>query len=158
MTAWVEDHWGEELDTVTLQGSTAAFVVGAKSLAGLSNNGLPKNIDLGGQLLQTTANQSNLTPTISPEQFGLTTYFRPYSVSYQEMKNILTAMRTNGARFDTNGLGLVTARYFVRLSFDLGVFDGYLESFDVTEDAASPFRFTYTITFKSEKTVLSYLG
>ena len=26
MTGWIEEHWGEELDTVTFQGASAAFV------------------------------------------------------------------------------------------------------------------------------------
>lgn len=137
MTAWHEDHWGEELDTITLQGSTAAFVVGTNTRKGSA--------------------QTPVDSSIPVSSYGLTTASRSYSISYQEMKTILTAMRSNGAQFATDGLGLVTKRNFVRIAFDVGQFDGYIESFDLSEDSSSPFRMTYTITFKSEKTVFSYM-
>lgn len=37
MTSWLEEHWGEELDTITFQGFTAAFVY--KDVANFSGRG-----------------------------------------------------------------------------------------------------------------------
>lgn len=162
MTAWVEDHWGEELDTVTLQGSTAAFVVGGKSLYGIRNgNGISKNIDES-RLLRRSFNEAlglvDLQPSLPADSYGLTTLYRTDAVSYKKMKRILELMRTNGARFDTDGLGMVTSRNFIQLAHDYGVYLGFFESIDLGEDASNPFKFTYTITFRSEKTLFSYLG
>ena len=44
------------------------------------------------------------------------------------------------------------------MSYDYASYLGYIENIDTVEDALSPFRFQYTITFKSEKTVYYFSG
>ena len=160
MTGWVEEHWGEELDTITFQGSTAAFVMGGRSLWGIRNGGpLSAGINNDAQLRQ-PFNQAlgivDLT-TDFPQNVGLTTRYRRNSVSYRLLKKILQAVHTNGVRFATDGLGMVTDRNYVRISHDYAKYDGYIESFDLTDDSASPYRYQYTITYKSEKTIFNYI-
>jgi len=185
MTAWVEEHWGEELDTITLQGSTAAFVVGGKNLRGVRNaDGNKWNADLG-QNIDASADlsQTDLMVTIPPGERGLTpaegpltasgnvTNFRRDSISYLELKKVLRVMHTNGMKFYEliqNGIDIATSwvnapgmpmsRSYVNLYHDYGSYLGYFESFDVTEDSQAPFRFTYNITFKSERTIFNYLN
>ena len=69
-------------------------------------------------------------------------------------------MNSTGVIFDQvlgrGGQGFVHDRRFVRISYDYSAYIGYMESFDLTEDANNPFRFSYTITFKSEKTVYTF--
>lgn len=168
MTGWVEEHWGEELDTITFQGSTAAFVTGGKSLYGIRNNGGYREIQDNSRTLRRSFNESlglvDLEPVIPENDIGLTTAYRRNSVAYQELKYILQVMHTNGARFgpmavgdqDADTLGQISSRNYIMLAHDWASYLGYIESFDVTEDAANPFRFTYTITFKSEKTMYEY--
>jgi len=176
MTGWVEDHWGEELDTITFQGSTAAFIVGGNSLYGVRRGAVTaeqaaefnrrKPPDDAFGVVDT---ESNVTP---PDAIGLTTAYRRQSVSYRRLKRILQAMATNGCRFgktlvttasesttpvQSNSLGLVSGRSYIRISSDYLNAVGYLESFDVTEAAEMPFRIQYTITFKAEKTELTYV-
>jgi hypothetical protein len=116
MVGWLEEHWGEEMDTITFQGSTASFMVAPEGLA--------------------TADSRRNSP------------------SYIEMKRMISLMNANGAVFDPQGF--VRDRVYIQVSYDYASYRGYFESFDVTEAAESPYRFTYTITFKSEKTVYSF--
>jgi len=144
MTSWVEDHWGEEMDTITLQGSTAAFVIGADSLrsAGKIHQGE----------YQLTSGDAISYPTnVEP---GLTTSYRRLSISYREWKKLLQIFAHNGCTFDNQGF--VKDRLFIRLTYDYASFIGYFESVDTTEDSNSPYRFTYTITFRAEKTLFRF--
>jgi hypothetical protein len=120
MTAWIEDHWGEELDTVSIQGNTASFIY------------MPENKISGG---------------ISVEN-------RRETASYAEFKNIIGIFNSNGCSFDIKGF--VNKRFYVLITYDYSSYMGFFESIDVMEDSANPFRFNYTITFKSERTIYSF--
>ena len=115
MVGWVEDHWGEELDTITFQGRTATFIV----------------------------DSSKTYPD------------RRLSVSYREFQKLIPLMASNGCTFDK--FGFVNKRLFLMLTYDYAKYIGYLESMDVTEDAMNPFTFNYTITFKAERTIYSFV-
>jgi len=118
MVGWLEEHWGEEMDTITFQGSSAAFLYAPEGLA--------------------TAETRKQTP------------------SYIEMKRLISIMNANGAVFDD--WGLVKERVYIQVSYDYASYRGYIESFDITEAAESPYRFVYTITFKAEKTIYSFMS
>jgi len=126
MTSWHEDHWGEELDTLSLQGNTAAFV----------------------------------TPSVNPvtgetlEPYGLTVANRRVSISYRQFKRLIDLIRLNGCYFDN--FGRIIYRYYIMLSYGQQAYKGFFESVDVTENAADPFRYQFTITFKSEATLYNY--
>lgn len=174
MTAWTEDHWGDELDTITFQGSTAAFIVGGRSLCGIRSGGptTPETAEMFNKRKPTNETFGLIDPessTTPSNAVGLTTEFRRQSASYQKLKRILQLMVTNGCRFgedvsigttnttQSKHMGLVTARNYVRFSGDYINAVGYIESFDVSEAAEMPFRLTYTITFKVEKIETTYL-
>ena len=142
MTAWFEDHWGEEMDTVTLQGSTAAFVVGANRLWG------------AGKIHQGQNLETDPVAVVSGVEPGITTRYRRLSVSYREWKKLIQLFSTNGCVFDNQGF--VKDRHFIRLTYDYASFIGYFESVDTTEDSNSPYRFTYNITFRAEKTLFRF--
>jgi hypothetical protein len=149
MTAFVEEHWGEELDTLTFQGSTATFVNG------------------GTDIYTVRLHDSNTSPikefyrfagagvtAINDDEPGITTSQRRASVSYHQFLRLIDIFRSNGCIFDQNGF--VKSRLYVFLSYGNEAYRGLFESIDVTEDASNPFRFIYTITFKSEETVFAY--
>ena len=169
MTGWFEEHWGEELDTVTFQGSSATFILGGRVQRDISYGTGPYG---AGEFLRDYGTRQSFNDAFglqdpfsqTPEtgkaledsiQIGLTTGKRRMSVAYQEFRRITNIMNSNGCVFDNQGF--VVERNFIRLGFDYATLLGYFESIDITEDALSPFRFTYTITFKSEKTVFWYI-
>jgi hypothetical protein len=121
MTSFHEDHWGEELDTISLQGTTAAFIM----------------------------------PSTAPDQYGLIANdSRRTTIAYHQFKRLIDLIRLNGCFFDN--FGRVIYRYSVLLSYGQQAYKGFFESIDVTEMASDPYRFTYTITFKSEGTLYNY--
>jgi hypothetical protein len=150
MTAFVEEHWGEELDTITFQGSTATFVNGGSDSYAVRMYDSPAS-----PIVQyygfAGAETNSVRDDVAP---GTTTSKRRESVSYQQFLRVIDLFRSNGCTFDQNGF--VKSRYYVFLSFGTEAYRGLFESIDVTEDASNPFRFIYTITFKSEETVFSY--
>ena len=158
MTNFVEDHWGEEIDTITLQGLTASFVTGGNDIYSirLNNNNSPTQA-----YLQQTAGSvqsrslNGYGSGIHDDEIGLTTSQRRKSVSYRHFKRLLDLFRVNGCFFDT--FGLVSKRYSIMISYGREAYRGYFESIDVTETAENPFRFQYTLTFKSQETIYSYI-
>ena len=161
MTAWIEDHWGEEMDTVTLQGSTAGFVIGAGSLRGAGKlhqgddrNNTAARANARAEFYQYLVGSSTAGFPGNNVEPGLTTNYRRYSVSYREWKKLIEIFSYNGCIFDRQGF--VKDRHFIRLTYDYAAFIGYFESVDTTEDANSPYRFTYNITFRVERTLYRF--
>ena len=155
MTGFFEEHWGEELDTITFQGMTAAFVTGGNDIYAVRNS-LSETSPVK-QYLQKTKNNAQVEGVIgstSDRELGLTTANRRKSVSYTHFKRFVDIVRINGCVYDS--FGFISKRYYILLSYGNSSFRGYFESIDVTESAANPFRFQYTITFKSEETIYSY--
>ena len=169
MTGWVEEHWGEELDTITLQGSSAAFIwQGPYSVipsSPITANGQQYNVPVteSAEQIRQAFNQYNdipdlgtWAPTGNGDTDGLTsTARRRDTASYQEFKRIIQLMNANAAVFDIRGL--VSNRFYIQISYDYAAYRGYFESIDITENAETPFKFIYTITFKSERTIYSFL-
>jgi hypothetical protein len=158
MTGFVEDHWGEELDTITFAGSTAAFIWDGPGAAVPIQGPLTQTPDQIREINNKYMNIDNLG-TVSPigtgQHSGLTTENRRETTSYDEFRRLMQLMNANAATFDN--FGLVKERLFLELSYAYASYRGYMESLDVVESADSPFRFNYTLTFKSEKTMYTFM-
>jgi hypothetical protein len=161
MTRWVEEHWGDDLDSINFSGSTYSF-----------------NFKL------------NPNDPKYPNQYkGLTVLGRSVSESYQFLRALINIYRINGYLYqEDNGYtmsnspsserevaefaimnrylnqnpsfignhprrGMIRERLYNRISFDYVTFLGHFESFDITEDSANPYRLIYSTVFKSEKTI-----
>jgi hypothetical protein len=159
MTTWVEDHWGEELDTITFQGSSAGFLwEGPLPYV----QGFQEGTRTTGQVQRVFNQYNDISDLGSTEPHGvgdndgLTVRRRRDTVAYNEFRQFMQLANANSAIFDLRGM--VSDRLFIQLSYDYACYRGYFESFDLTENAETPFRFIYTITFKSEKTIYSFLS
>lgn len=157
MTGWVEDHWGEELDTITFQGSSAAFL-----WAGPETQPPPGPTNQTPQEIQNMYNQYMNIPRLGIDEpigigdrTGLAVKRRRETLSYDEFRKIVHLMNANAATFDPRGF--VKDRLYIQLGYDYAAYRGYFESVDITEDAETPFKFIYTITFKAEKTIFSFV-
>ena len=149
MTGWIEEHWGEELDTVTFQGASAAFVTNNYRFL---NGSTTDDARMGeGTTNQGVTFYNNNTGVIKQPYIQLTESGRRDSISYKNMKDLVKIFNTNGVVYDPDGF--VAQRYYIKISYDYGSYRGYFESFDITEESSNPYRFTYTVTFKVEKTI-----
>lgn len=108
--ALVEEHWGEELDTLACSNSTGSFI---------------------------------------KEEIGVTNIFKTQTQSYFKFQDILDVYRNNGNTYDSTGR--IIRKGSIVLSFDEGTYFGFFENLSYTEDANSPFKFTFDFTFKVEK-------
>ena len=160
MTAFVEDHWGEELDTISFQGYTAAFVTGGNDIYSLRLNETSPVKDFlvnpgpRSDLFNALGISGGVGQGVQDYEIGLTVSKRRESVSYRQFKRLIDIIRINGCMFDT--LGMVSKRYYIMLSYGNTAYKGFFESIDVTETATGPYRLQYTVTFKSEETLYSY--
>lgn len=84
---------------------------------------------------------------------GPTVKNRWYTKSHKNFEDLNDLYKNNASTYDSNGM--VINRGTVRLSFDLGLFDGYFESFTFKEIGNIPFRYEYSFVYKSEKTLIS---
>lgn len=161
MTGWIEDNWGEELDTITFQGSGAAFIWKGPSTP-FTDPKFGTPLTQSHEEVREMMNKYmgipdlNLSGPVQPgNRTGLTVQKRRETLSYDMFRKVIKMMNANAATYDTNGL--VKERLYIEVSYDYSSYRGYFESVDITEDSENPFRFIYTITFKSEKTVYNYL-
>ena len=155
MTRWVEEHWGDNMDVITFSGSTYSFcaMTAAGAYSGLTL--ARRNSSVAFKYLK-----------------SLVTFFRTNGCLYQE-SNVYALKNPNDvdnldyeydvvndyiyrnvkARGSHPRQGMLRERLYIRMQFDFATFIGYFESFDITESSASPFRLTYNLSFKSEKTI-----
>lgn len=155
MTRWVEEYWGDEMDTVTFTGSSY-------SMFGYDP-----------------------TSTLPEDNTGLTMAYRENTRSYQLMRALVTFFTYNGCIYQDDSTyegkaaeetestvvdtflkdpsnqyfvgnhprtGMIKERLYVNLFYDYGSYLGYFETFDLIEDSTNPFRYTYNIIFRSERT------
>ena len=160
MTAWWEDHWGEELDTITFAGSSAGFLwEGPVPIVAPNTSSSTFQTTDQAQDVYDQYNQIPDMGIVDPhgvgDVSGLTVRRRRDTVAYDEFRKIIQLMNANGATFDLHGR--VNNRAYIELRYDYAAYRGYFESFDITENAESPFKFNYITTFKSEKTIYSFI-
>lgn len=156
MTRWVEDHWGDEIDVVNLSGSTFSFF----------------GYGLSGRFPGLVAENRRLTESYKWLK-ELSRLFMVDGIILQDshvyegsVGNLRNAGFVSGAveqflsdednqRFKDNHPreGLAKERLYMNLDFDYVSCFGYLDTFDIAESSTSPYRMTYTMVFKSEKTV-----
>lgn len=156
MTRWVEEHWGDEIDIINLSGSTFSFfgfninrripglVAENRSLtqAYKSLRELSKLFTVNGMIIQDNRVYEGSLGSLRVDGF----------VSAAVEKFL---MDEDNKRFVDNHPreGLMKERLYVNLLFDYLSCYGYLDTFDISESSTSPYRMTYTIVFKSEKTI-----
>lgn len=146
MTRWVEEHWGDEIDTITFSGSTFSFF--ARPAEGHQGSGLALR------------DRQNTKPYILMKE--LVKIFRYNGTIYQDASTYNQSDATQ--RFlqypgiSKNFLlnhprkGMIKERLYVNIFFDYVSFVGYFETFDIIEDAKNPYQFTYNAIFKAERT------
>ena len=164
MTRWVEEHWGDDMDSVSFSGSTFSFMSYGPDSSGLTVasrrdtnsyqmlKNLVKFYRMNGCIYQdsnTYMPQNALIPNYDNSSLGTVVPQDSYSA---RDKN--TAFLTKYPSFVGNHprSGLIRERLYIRMTFDYVVLDGFFESFDVIEDSANPFKMTYSAQFKAERT------
>ena len=167
MTRWVEEHWGDDMDTVSFSGSTFSFMAIVPPGDGLTvtNRSSTKSYQMlkalinfyrmNGCIYQDNSTYFPSNEIVSPVGYGAVGTLIPNAVAKSALSNVQgTAFLMKYPDFEGNHprAGLVRERLYIRLAFDYVSFIGYFESFDMIEDAANPFKLTYNALLRSERT------
>ncbi len=169
----VEEHYVEDLDTITFSGSTLSFFLRDTERP----NAVEYNYTQSGFLIEGPGRRSTSSYA---EMRSLVTLIRSNGVSYftsdhgwgEDLKSPYFGKSKKGDkesynrwyRFfsgSTNGdsllpmkshprAGMVAVRYPVRIEYGSKIAYGFFTDFNLTEDASIPYRFEYSATFKVE--------
>lgn len=156
MTRWVEEHWGDDIDTLNFSGSTYSFnaTLGNGAKTGLTS--VSRNYSEAYNFLKFLVDIYRTNGYLYQEANG---YTMPVSsaTSAQEVFEYSMANRfllQNPSFKDAHPRhGMLRERVYNRISFDYMTVLGYFESFDITDDSTTPFRLLYSTVFKAEKTI-----
>jgi hypothetical protein len=147
MSRWVEEHWGDDIDTITFSGGTFALF-----------QLYDPNRTPGEGLTEVHRRQTEPYKMLKE----VANIFRSNGLLYHDNKTYDSSALTeeflndpSNAYFVNNHprKGLPKERLYVKMYFDYITCLGYLESFDVIEDSSTPFRLKYSLAFKAEKMI-----
>ena len=117
MGGYVEQHWGDGAKTIDFNISTGGFM---RLYSGLSNiTGGPGANDVGGNRRET--------------------------IAYDKYLDMLALFHNNGSIYDTSGK--IVFQGIIKVTFDGGIYLGWFQSFNVSDDATKPFMFSLTANF-----------
>lgn len=88
------------------------------------------------------------------DKFGLTRFFRRDSSSYQNLMQLYLYYKNNGRIFEDLDPRRIAIVGNVIITYDLVVYIGVFESFEITETADAPFNLKYNMTFTVRQTLL----
>lgn len=155
MTRWVEEHWGDDIDSINFSGSTYSFNarVTDGNYSGLTS--IYRNSSEAYEFLKRLMDIYRTNGYLYQEDNGYTiaTSSDP-NINQYEYESVNRFLLQNPSFKDHHPRrGMIRERLYNRISFDYVTFLGYFESFDVTEDSSSPFKLVYNTIFKAEKTI-----
>lgn len=144
MTRFVEDHWGDEIDSVSLTGSTFSFF---------------GNFGLTSTNRGTTQAYLWLKELVKFYQVNGCVYqgSEEYDTGSEDSFGFVTDFLSKNPQFKNNHprKGMIKERLYLRLTYDYLTLIGRFESFDLVEDQSMPYRMQYNAIFKAEKTVFN---
>jgi hypothetical protein len=122
---FVEFVWADELDTLSAQGSTGAFIS--------PDGGLTVGSD----------NISSRTTGVSTGRRG--------TMAWERQEDLLELFRSNGCVFNSVGQPVLRGR--VMCIYDRGAYIGVFTTFEIDEDNSKPFQFSLSWEFKIEQSI-----
>lgn len=123
---WVEQHFGEAVDSISCSASSGGFMRLYVGLSGIT--GGPGSIDLGGTRRDTLA--------------------------YDAYLDMMALFHHNGGLYDSRGMPVYHGQ--VKCSFDGGVWLGWFSEFSVEESADQPYQFKLSWGFTVAHELMSY--
>lgn len=77
---------------------------------------------------------------------------RRQTIAYDKYLDLLALFKNNGSVYDATGK--IVFQGLLKITFDGGIYYGWFQDFNVTEDAEKPFMFSLTANFIIEREVL----
>jgi hypothetical protein len=140
LTGWIEEHWGDEIDTVNFNGSTFSFFT--------KENGLTNEFRDNSSAYKFMKELIHYYQVNGCVYQGANDYEAMDSFSVKEFLYDNPEFVNNHPR-----KGMIKERLYIKLYYDYLIMYGRFETFDIIEDSTIPFRFKYNIVFKAERTL-----
>jgi hypothetical protein len=155
MTRWVEEHWGDDLDSVSFSGSTYSFNMAFNSNQYTGLTSVYRNESEAYKFIKSLVDIYRTNGYLYQECNAYSMTNSPANESEAYDYAMVNRFLLQNPSFINNHPrhGMIRERLYNRISFDYVTLLGYFESFDVIEDATVPFRIMYNTIFKSEKTI-----
>jgi hypothetical protein len=134
LSGWVEYYWGDGPQTLSLETASGAFI---RPHTGLSAITGPVSVD------RTYKGFNDVTIGTS---IGGT---RRDTITYDKYLDLLALFHNNGAVYDQTGRTILQGK--IKMIFDGGVWFGWFQSFNVTDDANSPYSFNVSLSLQIER-------
>jgi hypothetical protein len=155
MSRWVEEHWGDDLDSISFSGSTYSFNAQVKGNSYTGLTSVNRNYSEAYRLLKKVVDIYRTNGYLYQESNGYAISNAPTSEREQSDYAVVNRYLLQNPQAVNNHPrhGMIRERLYNRISFDYVTFLGYFESFDITDDSANPFKLIYSTVFKAEKTI-----
>jgi hypothetical protein len=157
LSGWVEYYWGDNVTTISLEVASGAFI---RPYTGLTATTGPASISTPdfrytsatstmepkeGTTITATPN-TKLKPTTIGTSIGGT---RRDTITYDKYLDLLALFHNNGSVYDQTGRVILQGK--IKMIFDGGVWFGWFQSFNVTDDAQSPYQFNVSLSMQVER-------
>ena len=155
LSGWVEYYWGDNPTTISLEATSGAFI---RPYTGLSAVTGPVNIPPYSETSTTYANAVGGDAVGPPQTFPkpkATTIgssiggTRRDTITYDKYLDLLALFHNNGSIYDQTGRVIVQGK--IKMIFDGGVWFGWFQSFNVTDDANTPYSFNVSLAMQIER-------
>lgn len=135
LSGWVEYYWGDGPQTLSLEAASGAFI---RPYTGLSA--------VTGPVSYTETSGGRTTSESIGTSIGGT---RRDTITYDKYLDILALFHNNGSVYDKTGRVILQGK--IKVIFDGGVWFGWFQSFNVTDDAQSPYNFNVSLSMQIER-------
>lgn len=116
---FVEQHWGDGPSTISFDMATGGFMRLYTGLSNITGPTVGGGVDAGGT--------------------------RRDTIAYDKYLDMLALFHNNGSVYDNQGR--IAFVGYIRILFDGSTFDGWFQSFSVTESADKPYQFSMNASF-----------
>lgn len=157
LSGWVEYYWGDNPTTISLEASSGAFI---RPYTGLSAVTGPVTIPQDREINSTDYTNRAIegpphhtTPPLpKPKATTIGTSIggtRRETITYDKYLDLLALFHNNGSIYDQTGRVIVQGK--IKMIFDGGVWFGWFQSFNVTDDANTPYSFNVSLAMQVER-------
>lgn len=122
---FIEYYWGDEPTTLSIDVASGAFI---RPYTGLTAVTGPVALENGG---------ANIGGT------------RRDTITYDKYLDLLAMFHNNGSVYDS--IGQIVLQGKIKVTFDGGTWFGWFQSFNVTDDATSPYQFKLSLAMQIER-------
>jgi hypothetical protein len=144
MSGWVEEHWGDDIDTISFNGSFFSFF----------GTDEEKHYGLTNEFAELTDSYQYIKELINFFQVNGCIYQGNDYSDYMDQASVNDFLLDNPEFVNNHPRkGMIKERLYVKMNYDYLTLYGRFESLDIIESSTAPYNNSYSAVFKAEKTI-----